>query len=205
MNNLPNLTPEDLISFEEKVAETFNSGMIKAPVHLYHGNEHQMIDIFSMINHEDWVLCSWRSHYQCLLKGVPQQEVMDEILKGRSISLCFPEYRILSSAIVTGVLPIAVGIAMSIKRDNGTNKVHVFLGEMTSETGLAHECIKYSTNHDLPIRFVIEDNGKSVCTDTREVWNTHELTYENSTADNIYFYKYDTKYPHAGAGKRVQF
>jgi pyruvate dehydrogenase E1 component alpha subunit len=111
----------------------------------------------------------------------------------------------LSSAIVTGVLPIAVGIAMSIKRDNGTNKVHVFLGEMTSETGLAHECIKYSTNHDLPIRFVIEDNGKSVCTDTREVWNTHELTYENSTADNIYFYKYDTKYPHAGAGKRVQF
>ena len=205
MNNLPNLTPEDLISFEEKVAEKFNSGMIKAPVHLYHGNEHQMIDVFAKINHEDWVLCSWRSHYQCLLKGVPQQEVMDEILKGRSISLCFPEYRILSSAIVTGVLPIAVGIAMSIKRENGTNKVHVFLGEMTSETGLAHECIKYSTNHDLPIRFVIEDNGKSVCTDTREGWNTHELTYEKSTADNIYFYKYDTKYPHAGAGKRFNF
>ena len=45
---------------------------------------------------------------------------------------------------------------------------------------------KYSTNHDLPIRFVIEDNGKSVCTDTREVWNTHELTYEKSTADNIF-------------------
>jgi pyruvate dehydrogenase E1 component alpha subunit len=164
-----------------------------------------MIDVFAKINHEDWVLCSWRSHYQCLLKGVPQQEVMEEILKGRSISLCFPEYRILSSAIVTGVLPIAVGIAMSIKRENGTNKVHVFLGEMTSETGLAHECIKYSTNHDLPIRFVIEDNGKSVCTDTRDVWNTQELSYENSTADNIYYYKYDTKYPHAGAGKRVQF
>ena len=122
MNNLPNLKPEDLISFEEKVAEKFNSGMIKAPVHLYHGNEHQMIDVFSQVNHDDWVLCSWRSHYQCLLKGVPQQEVMDEILKGRSISLCFPEYRILSSAIVTGVLPIAVGIALSIKRENGTTR-----------------------------------------------------------------------------------
>ena len=205
MNKLPKLTPNDLVAFEEKVAEKFNAGMIKAPVHLYHGNEEQMIRVFSEINPEDWVLCSWRSHYQCLLKGVPEEEILEEILKGRSISLCFPKYRIFSSAIVTGVLPIAVGIALSIKRNEGPNKVHVFLGEMTSETGLAHECIKYSTNHELPIRFIIEDNGKSVCTDTREVWNFEELTYEKSSAENIYFYKYETKYPHAGAGKRVQF
>ena len=205
MNKLPKLTPNDLVAFEEKVAEKFNAGMIKAPVHLYHGNEEQMIRVFSEINPEDWVLCSWRSHYQCLLKGVPEEEILEEILKGRSISLCFPKYRIFSSAIVTGVLPIAVGIALSIKRNEGPNKVHVFLGEMTSETGLAHECIKYSTNHELPIRFIIEDNGKSVCTDTREVWNLQELTYEKSSAENIYFYKYETKYPHAGAGKRVQF
>jgi hypothetical protein len=79
------------------------------------------------------------------------------------------------------------------------------MGEMTSETGMASECIKYSTNHQLPIRFIVEDNGKSVCTDTREVWNQSTLTYENNSHPLVKTYKYQTKYPHAGAGVRVQF
>lgn len=199
------LTKEQLIEFENEIAETFNSGKIRAPIHLYSGNEEKMIEIFGGINEEDWVLCSWRSHYQCLLKGVPAEEVKREILEGRSISLCFPEYRIFSSAIVTGVLPIAVGIAMAIKRDGGSNGVHCFLGDMTSETGVAYECIKYSTNHNLPIHFIVEDNGKSVCTETRKVWNMEHLTYENTRHPKVTYYKYETKYPHAGAGVRVQF
>jgi len=31
------------------------------------------------------------------------------------------------------------------------------------------------------------------------------LTYENSRHPLVVYYKYQTKYPHAGAGKRVQF
>src|SRR5262245_15499534 len=141
---MTNLTKQDLIDFETEMAETFNQGKIRAPIHLYSGNEEAMIQIFREVQAEDWVLCSWRSHYQCLLKGVPRERIKSEILAGRSISLCFPEYRILSSAIVTGVLPIAVGVAMSIQRAGGKNKVFCFLGEMTAETGVAHECIKYS-------------------------------------------------------------
>jgi pyruvate dehydrogenase E1 component alpha subunit len=79
------------------------------------------------------------------------------------------------------------------------------MGEMTSETGVAHECVKYSQNHELPVHWIVEDNGKSVCTDTREVWNTRTLTYENTRNPRITYYKYQTHYPHAGAGKRVQF
>ena len=111
------LTKKDLIKFEDKVAETFNAGKIRAPVHLYYGNEEETINIFQNIEEEDWVLCSWRSHYQCLLKGVPEEELIAEILEGRSISLSFPKYRILSSGIVGGVLPIATGIALSIKEE----------------------------------------------------------------------------------------
>ena len=182
--------------------------MIRAPVHLYNGNEEKMIEIFEKheISDEDWVLCSWRSHYQCLLKGVPPEELKSAILRGRSISLCFKKYRVLSSGIVTGVLPIAVGIALDIKRRGGKNKVYCFMGEMTSETGSAHECIKYARNHELPIHFVIEDNGKSVCTDTRATWNQEKLTYEGVNDEYVTYYKYElNKYPHAGAGKRVQF
>ncbi len=196
---------EDLIAFEEDIANEFNNAKIRAPIHLYYGNESQMINIFKNVQPEDWVLCSWRSHYQCLLKGVPAAEVKAEIMAGRSISLNFPEHRIVSSAIVTGVIPIAVGIAMGVKRQGGAEKVWCFMGEMTAETGVAHECIKYSRNHQLPIHFVVEDNGKSVCTDTREAWAQPVLSFENSADPMITYYQYETKYPHAGAGERVQF
>src|SRR5437868_6423933 len=102
---------EELIAFEEEIAALFNAGKIRAPVHLYFGNEDQIIQIFQPIRRQDWVFCSWRSHYQCLLKGVPKELVREEILAGHSISLCFPTHRIYSSAIVGGVLPIAVGAA----------------------------------------------------------------------------------------------
>ena len=199
------LTKQDLIDFETDIAGLFNHAHIRAPVHLYSGNEDVMLDIFKNIRGDDWVLCSWRSHYQCLLKGVPREELKAEIVAGRSISLCFPKQRIFSSAIVTGVLPIATGIALAIKRAGGTNKVWLFMGEMTSETGVAHECLKYATNHDLPIHFIVEDNGKSVCTDTRQTWNQPVLTFEGAKNPRVTYYKYQTHYPHAGAGQRVQF
>ena len=199
------LSKKQLITFEENVAEKFNAAKIKAPVHLYYGNEDNIIDVFKKVEEDDWIFCSWRSHYQCLLKGVPEEILMQKILEGKSISLCFPEYKIYSSAIVGGVLPIAVGVAMNLKNNNKKNKVFCFMGDMTSETGIAHESIKYSQKHNLPITFIIEDNEKSVMTDTRETWNMKDLTYQNSSNDKIIYYYYKTKYPHAGAGTRVQF
>jgi pyruvate dehydrogenase E1 component alpha subunit len=199
------MTANDLINFENEIADLFNAAKIRAPVHLYSGNEEQMIEIFRDVRSEDWVCCSWRSHYQCLLKGVPPEQIRAEILAGRSISLCFPEYHVVSSAVVGGILPIAVGIALGLKRRGESARVHCFMGDMTAEGGMAYECIKYSSNHRLPIRFIVEDNGKSVCTDTREAWGQSALTAEQSTHPMMVYYKYQTKYPHAGAGVRVQF
>ena len=199
------MNKQKLIKFESEIAQLFNTGKIKAPIHLYHGNEDKIINIFKKIKKEDWVFCSWRSHYQCLLKGVPEKKIKDEILACRSISLCFPKYKIYSSAMVGGSIPIAVGTALSIKRNKSKNRVYCFMGEMTSETGIAHECIKYSRNFKLPIHFVIEDNKKSVCTDTRKAWNQKKLSYEGLSDKFVTYYHYKLKYPHAGAGKRVQF
>ena len=127
-----------------------------------------------------------------MLKGVPEKKVIDSILKGNSISLCFPKYKIFSSAIVGGVLPIAVGTALSIKyKKDKTSKVFCFMGEMTAETGIAYESIKYSRNFKLPIHFIVEDNSKSVCTDTRKTWSLKKLTYETNKSKYITFYKYE--------------
>jgi pyruvate dehydrogenase E1 component alpha subunit len=199
------MNKEDLIRFEEDIAEEFNAGRIRAPVHLYYGNEDEMIEVFKQVRPQDWVLCSWRSHYQCLLKGVPPTALKQAIMEGKSISLCFPEYRIFSSAIVSGVLPIAVGLGMAIARDGRDEKVFCFVGDMTSETGSFEECYKYVRNHRLPVKYIIEDNGKSICTETRAVWNTKTLTREGQSDEHLHYYRYENKWPHAGAGQRVKF
>jgi TPP-dependent pyruvate/acetoin dehydrogenase alpha subunit len=202
---MKNPKKKNLIDFENNIVDLFNSSKIKAPIHLHSNNENTLIKIFKKINKNDWVFSSWRSHYHCLLKGVPEKQLTREILNGNSISLCFPKYKIYSSAIVGGSLPIATGLALSIKKKKLKNKVYVFLGEMTSETGIAHECIKYSINKKLPIHFIIEDNEKSVCTDTRKTWSMKKLTYEKKNSKFITYYKYKLKFPHAGTGKRIQF
>jgi len=200
-----NKSIKKLIEFENEIATIFNNKKIKAPIHLYNGNEEKIIRIFKKIKKKDWVMCSWRSHYQCLLKGVPENLLKKKIIEGKSISLCFPKYNIFSSAIVGGIVPIAVGVAISIKKNNLDEKVYCFIGDMTSETGIVHESIKYSINHKLPIIFILEDNNLSVCTNTRTAWKQNILSYEKVRNRSIKYYKYKNKYPHSGAGKRIEF
>ena len=48
------------------------------------------------------------------------------------------------------------------KKKNDGQRVWCFIGDMTYETGIFWEAYKYSVNFNLPLTFVIEDNGKSV-------------------------------------------
>lgn len=198
------MTAEELIAFEADVATEFNAGHIRAPIHLDGGNESQLIEIFREVGPDDWVLASWRSHYKALLKGIPPEKVKAEIMAGRSIALCFPEHRFLSSAIVGGILPIATGIALSIKRRGGSEKVWCFTGDMTARAGAFHECAQYATAYSLPLRLIIEDNGISVCTPTAGVWNDSELTFREY-GGIITILKFALPWPHSGAGKRIEF
>lgn len=196
---------EKLINFEKKVASLFNNKKIRSPIHLQTNSEIQLIKIFEKIKKKDWIFCSWRSHYHCLLKGVKEKKLLESILKGRSISLCFKNEKVFSSAIVGGNIPIAVGVALALKLKKKKSKVYCFVGDMTSETGIFNECLKFSKNYKLPIHFIIEDNEKSVCTDTKKVWKLKKLTYEKVKDKFITYYKYKLTFPHSGAGVRVQF
>jgi len=208
---ITNLTKQDLIDFEEDIANTFNQGKIRAPIHLDVGNEDDLLEVFEEIQPEDWVFCTWRSHIKCLLKGVPPDVVKAEILDGKSIGLCFPSHHVYSSAIVAGAIPIALGAAFDLKRKGDPGKVWCFVGDMGAQHGAFHEALMYAENFDLPLHFVVEDNGKSVCTDTRESWGSSEHSITRSEAismmsDRVTYYKYDLGVPHAGTNAgRVQF
>lgn len=197
------ITESALVSFERRVAETFNDAKIRAPIHLHGGNESQLIEIFAGITKNDWVFSSWRSHYHCLLKGVDEELLFTDICNGKSITLLYPEHKIYTSAIVGGIVPIALGAAKAIQLNGSEDHVYLFMGEMTSETGAASEAHRYAVNFDLPITFVIEDNGKSVCTNTSEAWGSSVLSLVGKP--KVLHYTYDLPWPHAGAGTRVQF
>jgi len=196
------MTRDDLIAFTDDLAAEYNAAKIPHPVHLSDGNEDQLIAAFRDIAPDDWALGGWRFHYQSLLKGVPADELRAAIRRGESMSLAFPEHRILCSAIVGGILPIALGVALAIKRVGGPERVHCWLGDMTAEGGMAHECMAYARNHRLPIRWIIEDNSVSVCTDTRAAWGG---VTDWSALPDVLFYRYKSRYPHAGSGKRIEF
>lgn len=194
------MTKEELVAFEDSIASDFNAGLIRYPIHLESGNEDNLIRIFADVKPDDYLFGSWRLHLKALLKGVPPEELRAAILRGESMALRFPEYRVYGSAIVGGTVPVALGVALAIKRRGGGERVWCFLGDMTSLTGIFNECLRYAENFLLPIKFIVEDNGVSVCTNTKETCGG-----DLPVSRLIETYQYQSKYPHAGSGKRIQF
>jgi TPP-dependent pyruvate/acetoin dehydrogenase alpha subunit len=188
----------ELIEFEAKCAEAFNAGLIRAPCHLSGGNEAQLIEIFKDIRPQDWVLSTYRWHYHALLKGIPQEWVMEQIMASKGMNIGNVENRFLTSAIVGGLLPVAIGIAAGIKRNGGDERVWVFCGDMASTTGACWESTFYAEGHDLPVTFVVENNAMGCNSPTLDCWG-------KSDSEKIMIYKYDRKWPHVGAGKWVAF
>jgi TPP-dependent pyruvate/acetoin dehydrogenase alpha subunit len=194
------LKKSDLINFEDDIKKVYESGKIKAPIHLSGNNEDQLIKIFKKVKKNDWVFSTWRNHYHALLKGIPKEWLKKEIIEGRSMGINNIKYKFYSSAIVGGILPIALGVGKSIQLKKKKNKVWVFIGDMTFETGIFHECYKYSKNFKLPIKFVVEDNNMSTNSPTDKVWFKKSLVPKG-----VIKYNYKRKYPHHGTGGWVLF
>jgi TPP-dependent pyruvate/acetoin dehydrogenase alpha subunit len=193
-------TPDQLIDFETRVKDKYEKGEIKGPIHLASNNEKELIEIFQYISEEDWVFVPWRNHYHALLHGVDSEKLLDSIVDGRSMGTNNVNPNFYATSLVGGVIPIALGTALALKRKKSNKRVWCFIGDMTMETGVFHEAYKYSKNFDLPIEWVVEDNNLSVHTPTDMAWGKKQ-----TVASDIIYYKYEMKYPHHGTGKWVNF
>jgi len=195
---------QKLIDFEKWCKQTYLDGKLRSPLHLSGGNEEELIAIFKHIKPNDWVFTTYRSHYHALLKGVDPDWLKQWVLDNKSIHVMNKEHKIFTTAIVGGQLSPALGVALAIKlKQVGittiTQRVWCFCGDMTAETGTFHEVTKYARRHQLPITFIVEDNGLSTDTPTQEVWG------EKDGGPNIWRYKYKRTFPHYGVGKFVAF
>ena len=193
------MNKQELIQFGEEIKELFLDAKIRAPIHLSGGSEEPLIEIFKQVRKTDWVFSTHRNHYHALLKGIDREWLRNEILAGRSMHINNREHNFLTSSIVGGCLPIALGVAMAIKRKRSNRHVWVFVGDMAAETGVFHECTKYAARHNLPMTFVVEDNGLSTDTPTQRVWG------KGKGAPSIIRYEYKRVFPHINVGQWVTF
>lgn len=202
-------TAESLIAFGERVKAAFLAKQIRSPVHLCDPSQAEiLIKTFQDIRPTDYVFCSWRNMYHALLKGIPEEELFQMILDGRSMYIMSAAHRFFSSSIVGGILPIACGVAMGINRKNMNDwkgvwpvppQVYVFAGDMTATTGLFHEFTRYVIGHHLPVKVIVENNGLSTNTPTGETWGTGRI------GSFIAEYSYKRAVPHVGVGEKVIF
>jgi TPP-dependent pyruvate/acetoin dehydrogenase alpha subunit len=91
-------------------------------------------------------------------------------------------------------------VASAIKKDGGDDKVWVFVGDMSFESGIFYEVHKYARRFDLPLYFVVEDNGVSTYTPTEATWNG-----KRDIPSDVIYYTYKSKFPHYGSGKWIAF
>lgn len=187
--------------FEKKIFDLYNNGKIKYPIHLTKGNENQLVEIFKYIDNKDWVFTSWRNHAHALLHGIPEKKLEKQIMSGKSMYVSSKKNNFFCSSIAGGIIPIALGSALALKRKGSRQKVWLFVGDMTSMMGVFYEAYNYSRNFNLPLEIVIEDNGQSVYTDTKKTWNIKKLQIPK----DIFYYKFKLGYPHHGTGQWVSF
>jgi len=202
------VSKDEIIAFEKEIADVFATGVIRAPVHLRAGREDALIKVFNdhQIGDDDYVFGFWDSHELALLKGVPRQALKQAIIEGRSISLCFPEHKLFCSGIVGSLMGAAAGLAWALKHQGKKGRAYLFCGDMSAETGIFHEAVKYVYNFDLPATFIVADNGVSVMTNTRATWGDPQPWFKDTKYEKkIIYFKYTNGYPHSGLGKLIKF
>jgi acetoin:2,6-dichlorophenolindophenol oxidoreductase subunit alpha len=157
--------------FEERVAKIAENNEIQDPVHLYVGQEAIAASVCVNLSIHDFVYSTHRSHGHYLAKGGDINKLMAEIYcretgcsRGRGGSMHVIDREVgfmLSSPIVGGSVPIAVGSALAAKM-KGEGQVSVaFFGDGATDEGVFYESLNFAIVYNLPMIFVCENNGFS--------------------------------------------
>jgi TPP-dependent pyruvate/acetoin dehydrogenase alpha subunit len=201
------MNAKQLIRFERKVAKLFKGKKIRYPIHLSGGNEDLLINLFKDIKKEDYVFSTHRNHYHALLKGIPERQLLRNMLTDNEMgSMHTIDYKrhFFCSATVAGCVAIACGVALAIKMTRGRARVYVFCGDGCLDEGWFYEAWRYSVGQNLPIRFVVENNNRSVTTPIKDRWGDVDTWVENlKHLPKIVYYDYIPVYPHCGIGQFV--
>ncbi|WP_295797513.1 pyruvate dehydrogenase (acetyl-transferring) E1 component subunit alpha [uncultured Microbulbifer sp.] len=153
---------------EEKCAELYGQEKIRGFLHLYIGEEAVAAGSMPELSAEDAVVATYREHGHALLRGISMNAIMAEMYgkregcsggRGGSMHLFDAKTRFYGgNAIVSGGLPLAVGLALADKMQNRQRISVCFFGEGAVAEGEFHESLNLAALWQLPVLFICENN-----------------------------------------------
>ncbi len=157
---------------EEAVAERYHEQEMRCPVHLSVGQEAVPASMGLLLDDSDLAVSTHRAHGHYLGKGGSLKKMIAEFYgkaagcssgKGGSMHLIDQDVGFMgSTAIVSGTIPVGVGLGLSFKLKNSDRVSTVFLGEGATEEGVFYESINFAALKKLPVLFICENNLYSV-------------------------------------------
>lgn len=160
----------------------------RCSVHLCLGQEEAPAALARLLQPEDWVFSTHRSHGHYLAKAVAAGQSFEDAaarllaeIEGRadgvnggfsgSQSFCDPALRFHSTAVVGGLIGAATGVALAMKLEEAAFPSGPLpargislccLGDGATEQGVFWEAANFAALHALPVVWLCENNGLSV-------------------------------------------
>lgn len=160
--------------FEEACSEQYSKGKMGGFLHLYNGQESVAIGQISLLGENDHVITTYRDHGHALGVGMSMNECMAELFgkitgcskgKGGSMHFFDPDKNYWGGhGIVGGQTPLGLGLAFNVKYNGKVGSCLCYLGDGAINQGAFHESLNLAGLFDLPVIYIIENNGYSMGT-----------------------------------------
>lgn len=155
--------------FEERAARSYSEAKIGGYCHLNLGEEATVVGLMGALTADDYVYTGYRDHGYALARGIEPERIMAELYGrtdgvskgwGGSMHLFDIESRFMGGyGIVGGQVPLATGAALAIKYRGGEEAVLCLMGDGTTNIGAFHESLNIAALWDLPVVYVVSNNG----------------------------------------------
>jgi len=174
--------------FENACNQAYMQGFIRGFMHLDNGQETIPAMIADTLKKGDIKYSYYREHTHALASGVDAGAIMAELFAkdtgtcrgtGGSMHIYDKETNFQGGwALVSEQLPYAAGAARSILLDRhlepekfkGDDRISVvFIGDGGAQNGRMAECLNAAAKENLPLLFLIIDNGRAINTFTDDV------------------------------------
>lgn len=153
---------------DDRVTSAIRSGEVVAIYYSHRGQEATAAALGTALRPTDQLVTTYRGLHDHIAKGGPLVDLLGGVLgkdigagRGKShiLSLSHPEVgAMLSTGIVGGGLPIAVGLGLSAQLEGADRVTAVCFGDGASNTGSFHEAMNLASLWNLPVVFVCQNN-----------------------------------------------
>ena len=143
-------------------------------LHLYIGQESVAVGTLSLCGENDHNITAYRCHAHALAVGMTMDECMAELYgkqtgcskgKGGSMHFFAPDKNFWGGhGIVAGQTPLGLGLAYGLKYLEKEGCCLCFLGDGAVNQGAFHESLNIASLFEIPVIYVIENNGYSMGT-----------------------------------------